>query len=339
MSESTEFEVVTSPDINATEDDAPRTPSARDQIMADIAARRMEQIERDNAQAAIYDREATEAGLNFASDDEPEPTEQPAPRELPPVPSREALPTPAPVVAPQVHTITDYEGRQFQVTQDQMTELARLGMVANVALHSQSREPQPPPQQVAPPQPAFDAERIRDTVRQIQYGGEDAAAEALTGLVTHLMGTVPQQVDPRAIVSQAVAEAQARVRLDHDNTIIRQEYADLFEHPLRATAAQQAVEMIRQRNRALGRQQPELEIYREAGNEVRNAFGLAQPTPQADPQPAPVTRTDVLERKRNAPRPTPPVGLRAPAPSAPRAPTGSDIVEQMRKARGQSSMR
>lgn len=339
MSESTEFEVATSPDINATEDEAPRTPTARDEIMANIAARRVEQMERENAQAAIYDREATEAGLNFPTDD-PEPTEQPAPRELsPPVPSREASPPPASVAGPQVHTITDYDGRQFQVTQDQMTELARLGMVANVALHSQPREAPAPAHPVAPPQPMFDAERIRDTVRQIQYGGEDAAAEALTGLVTHLMGTVPQQVDPRAIVSQAVAETQARVRLEHDNAVIRQEYADLFEHPLRAAAANQAVGFIRQRNQALGRQQAEIDIYREAGNEVRNAFGLAPPAPVADPQPQPTTRADVLERKRNAPRPTPSVGLRAPAPAAPRAPTGSDIVEQMRKARGQSSMR
>ena len=84
----------------------------------------------------------------------------------------------------------------------------------------------------------------------------------------------------------------------------------------------------------------DLEVYREAGDLVLNALNLprSQTTDQPALQAAQSYRQDVIERKRTAPKPTTQVDRRAPSPSAPRPPSGSEIVERMRQSRGQQSM-
>ena len=107
------------------------------------------------------------------------------------------------------------------------------------------------------------------------------------------------------------------------------------------------VRQILERNVQLGRQQPWIDIYREASNTVYDAIGRPRPGSETDPSTAlqaasanvvPI-RSDVIERKRAAPRATQAIGLRAPAPVAPRLPSGSELVEQMRRQRGQSPLR
>jgi hypothetical protein len=325
-----------------------RPLTARELIMQKAVANREASIAHDNAQAAIYSQEATEAGLNFEPDD-PDPVPEPAARDVPPPAQvRQATHPAAPVPVPQAPSLRtlDWQGQQYTVTDDQMAELARLGMTTNVALH-QYQQPPAETRAPEPPKPIVDPDMVRETVRKIQYGGEDDATQALADFVTNVVSRVPQspQIDPTAIVNRAVAESRAQAQLAMDAETIRQEYRDIFEHPQREFLAKINVDAIRQRNAATGARQSDLDIYREAGNMVRDAMG--QPRPGSEQIPPALQaasnvvplRQDVIERKRAAPRATQAIDMRSPAPVATRPPTGSEIVERMRQARGQSSMR
>lgn len=328
-----------------------RKLTPREVIMNTIAARAEAQRDQELAQSAIYDADAREAGLAFPVD-EPEPQSVAQPhsevgqasvveREAPPVAQPTAAPAPD---RPAVRSVV-MDGQRFDVTDAQADELIRLGMAANVALH-QYQQPAPHLQPAPPQRQLVDPDLVRETVKQIQYGGEEAGAEALTKLVLHVAGNVPQapQIDPNAIVHQAVTAARAHSQLERDTAVVQNEYADIFEHPQRVFLAKANVEAIRARNVATGRQQSDLDIYREAGNMVRDAMSLPRPGSEAVPSTAlqaasaPI-RQDVIERKRAAPRATQAIDLRAPTPQTPRPPTGSEIVDRIRQQRGQASMR
>lgn len=337
------LEIPETMDANPEPEDAPapnpdRPLSARERIMQAAVERANEVRERELAQAAIYDEDAREAGLMMPSDDEPGPAAQvvePSPRVVPVV-----APTPEPVVhvapQPQLRTVT-LDGHQYTVTEEQFGQLANLGMVANAAMHGY-QAPQPP--KAPEPEPLVNDAELDETVRLLQYGEPGAAKAALAGLITHVVSRVPQAppVDTNAIVTRAVIEAENRQRQAGYAQQIQQEYADIFENPQRQVLAGINVNAIVQRNAQTGRRQSDLEIYREAGNMVRDAMGLTRPAePPSSATPAVVptpVRTDVLERKRNAPRATQAIDMRAPTPQATRAPTGSEIVNRMRVSRG-----
>lgn len=346
-----------------------RKLSPREQLMQSIVEKRNAAMDREMAQSGIYDTDARDAGLVYPEEEE-EQTQAPAqatPRQPPaqrrvapevrqPAPEVQApAPQPPAPQQPQFRTV-ELDGQHWQVTDDQFVQLARMGMLANVALHQYQTMPQPEPQQQAPPPPpppAVDPDQVRRVVREIQYGGEDAAAEALLVYTQGLMARVPApvaapQIDTNAIIQRAVQQTRAEAALERDRQVIQQEYADIFAHPMRTAMARSTVEAIRARNIATGRNQSDLDIYREAGNMVRDAMGVplrpgngdeSQPAPQAASLPV-QPRQDVIERKRAAPRQTTRVDQRATVPNDTlRAPTPSEIVDQMRRSRGQASMR
>lgn len=343
MSGSTDVELPTGMHIEGNPSEEPeageRQLTPREIAMAAIAAKAHERMEAELAQSAVYDQDARDAGLAFAVD-EPEPAAvDPDPV---PVAAQPKAPEPAPaaVPTPALRTV-DVDGQQWQVTDEQFVQLARMGAIANTALHQYQQRPPEQPQQVQGV-PLVDPDRVRQTAKAIQYGNEDEAAAALTQLIADVTARVPQQVNTDAIVRRAVTEAQQQAALERDASVIKQEFADIFEHPQRTFLAKVNVDAIRHRNTAIGRQQSDIEVYREAGNMVRSAMGM--PAPGNDPSPAQgsgpaVIRSDVIERKRAAPRPTQAIDRRAPAPEATRAPTGSEIVDRMRTQRGQASMR
>lgn len=353
----TELEIPETLDANpAPEDTAQpqgeRPLSPREIVMAAAVARRQEQMEADNAQAAIYSREATEAGLNFPQEEPPDPEPAPRAREVPPAsslaPSQDRFAPVAPVApvqapaAPQVRTI-NIDGQQYTVTDQQADELIRLGMYANQAMRQYQPEPTPEPE---PPRPIVDAAAVRDVVRKLQFSGEDDAAAALTELITNVRVPQAQPLDQNALVSRAISATTEHMRVVAAQEQIQREYADIATNPQLAFLANTNKDAILLRNQRAGIQQSWIDIYREASNNVYDAIG--RPRPGTDPQqPAlqaasgnvvPI-RDNVLERKRAAPRATQAIDMRAPAPVAPRAPTGSEIVDKMRQQRGQASMR
>jgi hypothetical protein len=319
--------------------------------MARAVENRQAQIDADNAQAAIYDREATDAGLNFPADEEP-PVE-PAPRVEPPAVPRQERATPQdrpPAVAPvqlqpeqpQARVI-EIDGQRFAVTPEQERELFRLGMYAGQALQQYRPEPPPPPE---PPRPLVDPEAVRETVRRMQYSGEEDAAAALTDLITGVISRVPQapQVDPNALVNRAVAATREQTRLEEAQAMIRQEYPDIASNDQLAFLANANNQRLLAHYRQLGVQKPWIDIYREASNTVYDAIGKPRPGSDQRQQPglqAPsntLPRLEVLERKRATPKSLTSVDMRAPAPTTQQPRTGSEIVNQMRLARGLSSL-
>lgn len=286
------------------------------------------------------------------------------------VPAGRAAPAPQPM-QPQTFPI-DIDGQQVYVTQEQMAHLARMGAIANQALYQYNQgatQPRPPAPASIPdrgqpaPQPTREAgaapiskERIREIARAIQYGDEDSATGAIEGLLSEVAPPQVPQIDldahRRSILAEARREAHMEAISQQSVAIVRAEYADIAANPILQDAAARQLAMLRQHNIALGNQFSEFDLVREAGNRVRAAFGgQPQPTGQTPApagQTAPqasnvVVRRSVAEidgRKRAAPQRTAAViDRRSAAPEAPRPPTGSDIVEQMRKSRFQSPMR
>jgi hypothetical protein len=347
MSETTELELPETMHIE-TEADAPpenRQLSPRELAMQAIAKRHQEAREAELRQSDVYDQEARAAGLGLP-EDEPEPPPvavEPVAQEPvggTPAPATQDAPVPAPAAALTLRTV-DIDGQQWAVSEEQYQQLARMGLLAQRALATYQPEPVAP----EPVKPIVDPERVREAAKRIQYGNEDEAAAALTELITDVAARMPAtpSIDPNAIVQRATTAAMQQAQLARDTDTIRQEYADIFENPQRTLLARMNVEAIRARNAQTGRFQPEIEIYREAGNMVRDAMG--QPRPGSDvSQPAlqaatVAPRTEVIERKRAAPRMTQAIDRRAPQPEMPRPPSGSEIVERMRAQRGQASMR
>lgn len=378
----------------ASEAPVERELSARDRVMAAAVAKRERELEvevktwDDNSSGTLESQIAEQSVARKPSGDEreedrvytgpyadpDEPIADTAPVEA--KPAREmagdstggtapAAPARQPTAPQQPTTFPiDIDGQQVYVTQEQMAHLARMGAIANQALYAynQGSAQSSPPAPVSTPErgqpaPSVSDDRIRETARAIQYGDEQAAAAALKELIADVSRSVPQSpaFDPDAHRRSILSDVRREQQLHADTNVIRAEYADVLGNPILADAAARQVAAIRQHVVALGIQASDLDIYREAGNRVRQAFGTAPPqsghqgqTPAPAGQTAPqapnmVVRRSVADidgRKRAAPQRTAAViDRRSAAPEAPRPPTGSDLVEQMRKSRGQSPAR
>lgn len=358
-----------------------RQPTARELAMERIIASRQRALEAEIGQAEdqFADDPAdsrdqhsatrpTNPALGEVEEDREyqDPYAQPEPAAPEPKPQQAKPATVAsPVVqqptAPQTFAVRDTNGNELYVTQEQLIHLASMGVVANQALYQyQTQGPQQPPQQRQPePQrpsaPIVDDDRVRQTVKAIQYGDEASAAQALTELVNHVVSRAPAApaIDAVAIGNYAAQRARLEAKLEAETQIIRQEYADIMADPDLAHLAAMKVAQLRQRNQSLGQQQSDLDVFREAGNLVLDKIGKPRPGQQVQPpadagQTAPQAPNIVVRRssgeidarKRAAPRAMSQViDRRSAAPQAPRPPSGSDVVEMMRKARGQTSMR
>lgn len=268
-----------------------------------------------------------------------------------------SVPASEPVALPQQPRLLQINvpgyGQPLYVTEDQYAHLASTGAMANMAMHQaqqQPRQPDPAPQPIhqPPTAPVLGRDEAAAIVQQLVYGSQDDGVAAVQALATQLASRMPAQIDPSAIradVAQQLRSEFAQQRqLESDLTIIGTEFPDVFHHQGPAKLAALNLLDIRQRDRALGRQRPDIDAYREAAQLVRQDFGgvLQQPRPGPDIQPAALQaapQADRLERKRAAPRNPAAVSRTASlGEETPRPPTGSQIVDQIRRARHQLPM-
>lgn len=345
--------------------DAERRVNPRDAMMARIAAKveaaREAELGNPSEEHSLEDLLAANEATRPRSAALGEVEEDRAPRreaepvvEAAPEPTQRAAPQPAPH-QPQTFAV-DVDGQQLHVTQDQLVHLARMGVVANQALHQyqtqqyQTPVQQQPVRQQEAPRAYVDENQVAQTVKAIQYGDEASAAKALTELVNHVVSRSPQapQIDVVAIGNYAAQKAAAEARFEHDKLIIRNEYPEIVNDPDFQHMAAMKVTQLMQRNASLGQQQSNLDVYREAGNLVLDKIGKPRPGQRVDESTAPqapnlvVRRSaaDIEGRKRAAPRAVSQViDRRSAAPQAPRAPTTSEVIDLMRQKRGQTSMR
>jgi hypothetical protein len=341
-----------------------RPVSARDEMMKLISQRREEAINRELRQGEDYADQAREAaGLERRERQEPDDEVRGEPiitREQQQAPVEER----SPVQTPNLRQIS-IDGQQFSVTDEQYQQLAEQGIRTNVALskhNQQQAQPQPKARGQQPQQPAQQAPTRRGVLSKedadavadrLLYGGKDQIAGTMQALADHIANQTRQEaVDQEKITAEAtrraVAQTQEHNQLQSDLMAISGEFPDIFNDEKKGHFAAVLLSHLRQSDQALGRSRTNLESYREACLQVHDALGKPRPgttIPSATQASAPVLprasvtdRSQVLERKRVAPSQPIAVDRRASSSQMTRAKTGSEIVEAMRKARGQMAM-
>jgi hypothetical protein len=343
MSESTEFHVAETPSID---DDPVETQDV------ETEGRRLSP--REVAMAAIIEKAEATRRQEMADDADrlgveakPDPFADPVTPDVAATPAVEPEPVHAPVVehAPSATRAIVLGGQQIAVSEEEFAQLAQLGALAAIQPPAQA-VPRPvevsrPIQDV--PAPAIDRTRIAEAVQKIQFGTPEEGTEAFMGVINHVFSVAPPppQIDVNSIVEAAANRARAEARMAQDSEVVKAEFPRVFADERLKALAHATVQQLKHQDVALGRFRPDIEIYREAGGQVydlirepRPGINAKQSTAlQAAPSVSP--RADIEERKRAAPRNPEAVSRRATLTETPRAPTGSEIVNQMRVRRGQ----
>lgn len=163
---------------------------------------------------------------------------------------------------------------------------------------------------------------LRGIVKAIQYGGEEEAAAALQEYGQKMA----QLGQANAITA---AELQNMLELREAQQFVRKEYADVMSDP---NMKQLFVLKVNEKL-AAGDARPYQELCKDAGDELRAWKGAP---PQKEPtQQLGGNRAAVHQRKTTIVQ-IPSASARQQAPTQPKAPTPSETIDQMRKARRQA---
>ena len=297
---------------------------------------RLEQIAKDREQMGLPPEEGAQPVEQEAHTEAVEPEQEPeAEAALEAAPEPVAPPAP-PQTAPQPVQPTLYpmplpDGRMTWVTAEQAAQLARIGAAA-------AYQPPAPPAPAAPPPPVLDADRARTISQRLQYGTPEEQTQALVEFAEAVRPSAPQ-VDVDAIRRQVLQEVRAQNQLDHNLNVLGTEYPEIFRDQVLTQVA--ALQLHQLRGNPLNAQKSDLDLYREACNEVRTRLAPPQSQPgnqvATAPQAAPVSARH--ERKRAAP--SIPVGMDTRMPSAPAEPpppTASETIAWMRMKRNQPAI-
>jgi hypothetical protein len=346
MSDTTELHLGIDAHVNDAPDNTPPPEvdpqgEVRLSIAEKYEARRLEEIETQREQLGLppTEPEPTEIPEIVPSGDDP----QVVAAEADGAPAIAPVATPAAPVPqqPQLFPVRAPDGAVHYCTVEQIAQLASVGMGA--VLHPPQQAPQPAPAPQPTHQPSFDSERAKTIANRLAYGDADDQAKAISELVEAARGPV---VNPDQIRQSVKQEVTAEMRLESDLNILGQEFAPIFSNRYATVAAAAAVNDLRAN--PYWQSRSNLDLYREACRTVLQGFGSGQPQSQPgnQQQPAalqavpPVTRQARLESKRAAPSIPVATDRRvAMADDTPRPPTGSEVVDQLRKARGQPSLR
>lgn len=281
---------------------------------------------------------------------EPEPEGEPEPTV-----QAEATPEPAPAPAPEPEMVTaKVDGEEFQVPKAeveeygglrayQMYKAAEKRLAASKEAEKRMAEllktvdtqVRQPAQPVDPPRKPEDI--IRDAVAKIQIATPEEGAAALANVLQTL---IPKAPDPQQISFQTLMLMRATEAEDR----FVKENADLVENPL----LKQLVISEKQRRLAEYQSKKQLppdwhQFYTAIGSEIRAAIGRPATTPvpaaQTPSQPTSGSAaTDAqaarVQRKASITA-LPTASARATLPEEQKPPTRAELLDQMRKARGQ----
>lgn len=255
-------------------------------------------------------------------------------------------------------------GQTLEFTEDELVKLAQRGLAADQrfqeaaqmrAQYQQALQNAQGAQQNAQPtipaagqaSPVVDEAIAREISRRITFGSEEEQTKAISELIdvaARTAGRATQAPPPEQLVNIATQQALATIRFENNMETIGREFKEIFEDRGLTLIAADAVNALRKKYEMLGTPKSDLDIYREAGTFVKDRYVKPSSAQAQSPstnatiqsaQAAPMTAK--LERKRVAPQP--PAAANKIASEAPQqvAPTGSQIVAQMRKARHQSA--
>jgi hypothetical protein len=248
----------------------------------------------------------------------------------------------APAPEPKKYVV-DARGVKAEVPEDQVIEAglhalrhhgaAELALREANALLAQARgiapaAPAPAPQGQAPASTPDDALRLAEA---LQFGSKEDAAKAVAAMMNR--GVASEDVNE--VVARTV-ETRVRDVLDQDKaakqleTLVPEMLTDRRVLALMATEERAA--------RAAGDTRPYTQLYPEIGQKIRSWLdGFKTPAaPAAAGAATPIAPAIAARQAAKAAVPAPVIG-RGAAPAEPaqtRAPTGSEIVAQMRASRG-----
>lgn len=283
-------------------------------------------------------------------------TPEPEPEgEAEPTVQAEATPELAPAPAPEPEMITaKVDGEEFQVPKSEVEEYGglrayqmhkaaekRLAAAKEAErriaelLKTADTQVRQPAQPVEPPRKPEDI--IRDAVAKIQIATPEEGAAALANVLQTL---IPKAPDPQQISFQTLMLMRATEAEDR----FVKENADLVENPL----LKQLVISEKQRRLAEYQSKKQLppdwhQFYTAIGSEIRAAIGRPATTPvpaaQTPSQPTSGSAaTDAqaarVQRKASITA-LPTASARATMPEEQKPPTRAELLDQMRKARGQ----
>lgn len=213
----------------------------------------------------------------------------------------------------------------YQIIKAQEKRLAAINEMLREAKQIRSAQPAPPPEPVKKPE-----ELIREAVAKIQVSTPEDGAAALAGV---LQTYLPKAPDPQAITYQAMQLMRAT---DAEDRFIK-DNADLIQNPLLKNL------IISEKQRRLGEYQQKQVLpsdwnafYNEIANDVRTAIGrpAPKPAPLVQPSQNPSGSADKEARKASITA-LPTASQRAPLQEEQKPPTRADLLNEMRKARGQ----
>lgn len=223
------------------------------------------------------------------------------------------------------------------------------------------------------PRRELDPEKLKGIVERIQVGDTDEGTQALQDLIEVVRGSgelnpekIGEMVQQHIVRTQTQAEidsalasfvkdfpdlAKDEVLADAGRTVLRQELIK----DLKAVGASDAeIDKIKHDPRALAAAQRELrvaghgvrsyaDILGAVGKTMTDRFNIKPASQKTSEQPKPQVREpapsqDRLDRKRAAPQQPRAAGVRSQIASPPQPKTKKDVVADMRKARGFSTL-
>lgn len=336
---------------------AERPLSRHDAQMAAIVEHRRQRLDAERAEGraqGMADQEPVgAAGAPVDAQIVPAAPEAPDPASPAPAPSNEPA---APV---RTHKIL-VRGNEIMMSDDDMRRAAELGVESEARIrHADqvlqearrlaaasgqpipSAGPSPPaaPPQAQPQAPSdSDRDAMRELARELLYGDEEKVVDALHRVVTRQPA---QPVDPEAVARDVYARVNSSLGVRSDLQTFGSEYPEIVNDPRLATLTADHVQQLRKHYETTGSPRAELALFREAGDatrqfvaEMRAGDRLAPPTPDPNPAPAPQPGPSRITVKRNTPQA--PAAAAAPqTPTAPREKTAHELVNDMRRQRGQ----
>lgn len=248
--------------------------------------------------------------------------------------------TPAPAPAPEPKKyVVDARGQKAEVSEDQVIEAglhalrhhgaAELALREANALLAQARgvaQPAAPaPQGQAPASTPEDALRLAEA---LQFGSKEDAAKAVAAMMNR--GVASEDVND--VVARTV-ETRVRDVLDQDKAAKQLEA--LVPELLTDRRVLTLLTTEERAARAAGDTRPYTQLYPEIGKKVRDWLDSFKAPAQAPATPTPAPALAARQAAKAAvPAAVVGRGAAPAAPAQPRAPTGSEIVAQMRAARG-----
>lgn len=283
-----------------------------------------------------------------------------------PVPKVELEPEPV-ITKPEEKLIVTPEQEKFlinvygqtkELTKDEMIREAQKGMAATQIFQEGHRMKdealqianavkqnlQPQAVKENPPQATksvIDDDKAREIAKRINYGSEEDQISAIKDLGASIEAKVrgqAQALPPEQLVNYATQQAIAMIDARNEQETLKKEFSDILTDQALSSAADVIANQLAQKYQAEGAPKSRLELFREAGNTVRERYMKpAEVKPPENPAPPimVVNNNDKIERKRGAPKPPSAANKVAVEPPPAYGVGVSSIVNQMRKSRGQ----